>query len=61
MALSSIRSCNENRTRRHDWEPSISEILSDPIVKAVMQADGVDAKVLRTQLRRVAAGLTNSG
>ena len=40
--------------------PTIREILSDPIVKAVMAADAVDAKVLRAQLRNVARKLTNS-
>jgi hypothetical protein len=41
----------------HHREPTISEILSDPIVKAVMAADGVDGKVLLRQLRRVAKNL----
>jgi hypothetical protein len=42
-------------------EPTIAEILTDPIVKAVMAADGVDANLLRTQLRSVARNLPNSG
>ena len=41
-------------------EPTIREILSNPIVKAVVAADAVDAKVLRAQLRNVARKLTNS-
>jgi hypothetical protein len=34
----------------HHREPTIPEILSDPIVKAVMAADGIDGKVLRKNL-----------
>jgi hypothetical protein len=45
----------------HHREPTIPELLSDPIVKAVMAADGVDADVLQTQLRSVARNLANSG
>jgi hypothetical protein len=45
---------------RPPHEPTVREILSDPIVKAVMAADGVDAGVLRAQLRNVARKLTNS-
>jgi hypothetical protein len=37
---------------RHHREPTIPEILSDPIVKAVMAADGIDHKVLLRQLRK---------
>jgi hypothetical protein len=33
------------------------EILSDPIVKAVMAADGIDGKVLLRQLRSVSKNL----
>jgi hypothetical protein len=35
-------------------EPSLDDILSDPIVKAVIDADGVDANELNAMLRRVA-------
>jgi hypothetical protein len=42
---------------RHRREATIPEILSDPIVKAVMAADGVDGKVLLRQLRSVAKNL----
>jgi len=41
----------------HHREPTIPEILSDPIVKAVMAADGIDGKVLLRQLRSVAKNL----
>jgi hypothetical protein len=35
-------------------EPSLEEILSDPIIKAVINADGVDTRDLNAMLRRVA-------
>jgi hypothetical protein len=34
-------------------EPSLEDILSDPIVKAVIEADGVDANELDAMLRRI--------
>jgi hypothetical protein len=36
-------------------EPTIEEILSDPIFVALMQADGVDARELEGVLREVAS------
>jgi hypothetical protein len=36
-------------------EPTISEMLSDPIVRALMDADGVDAGELEASLRSLAA------
>ena len=52
MALLETPACIEQPTR---WggEPSLSEIFSDSIVKAVMQADGVDPSLLEAQLRRM--------
>jgi Asp/Glu/hydantoin racemase len=38
-------------------EPTITEILSDSIVKAMMAADGIDAIVLEAQLRSVAQNM----
>jgi hypothetical protein len=35
-------------------EPSLEDILSDPIVKAVIDADGVDTNELNAMLRGVA-------
>jgi hypothetical protein len=35
-------------------EPSLEDILSDPITQAVISADGVDASELDAMLRRVA-------
>jgi hypothetical protein len=34
-------------------EPSITEILSDSIVKDLMKADGIDPKELEAELRRM--------
>jgi len=36
-------------------EPTLSEALADPIVQAVMQADGVDARELEAMLMAVIA------
>jgi hypothetical protein len=36
-------------------EPTLTELLSDGLVKLVMKADRVDAGELETMLRRVAA------
>jgi hypothetical protein len=36
-------------------EPTLSEILSDSIVKALMNADGVDPIALEAMLRQMAA------
>ena len=38
-------------------EPTISEILSDSLVQAVMEADGVDPQVLEFELRTLAEQL----
>jgi hypothetical protein len=37
-------------------EPKLSEILSDSIVKALMNADGVNPIALEVMLRQIAAG-----
>jgi hypothetical protein len=42
--------------RRSDWpldEPSIGELLSDPIVRAMMNADGVEPEHIAVLLGRV--------
>jgi hypothetical protein len=36
-------------------EPTLKDILSDSIVRAVMDADGVDPRELKIMLRRVSA------
>jgi hypothetical protein len=38
-------------------EPSLSEALSDPVIRAVMKADGVDPAALAADLQRVARNL----
>jgi len=38
-------------------DPSLSEALNDPLVRAVMAADGVDARKLAIELRAMAARL----
>ncbi|MEN3382979.1 MAG: hypothetical protein V7608_3023 [Hyphomicrobiales bacterium] len=35
-------------------EPTLNEMLSDPLIRLVMRADGVDPEKLRPQLRAVA-------
>ena len=61
MTPSSNAPCGESRTRMHFREPTIPEMLTDPIVKAVMAADTVDVDMLRAQLSNVTRALTNSG
>ena len=39
-------------------EPTLTEILSDPIVSALMRADGVDPCELETTLKQMAAAQT---
>jgi len=38
-------------------DPSLSEALADPLVRAVMAADGVDPRQLAAELRAIAARL----
>jgi hypothetical protein len=38
-------------------EPTLNEMLSDPLIRLVMRADGVDPEKLRPQLRAVARSL----
>jgi hypothetical protein len=40
-----------------DREPTLEDILSDPIVRVVMKADGVDPRRLESTLRELALGL----
>jgi len=42
-------------------QPSLEEMLSDPIVWMVMKSDGVDEHELRSLLKRVAADLVVGG
>jgi len=51
--LTTIRRISNPMCRRQR-EPTISEILSDTIVVALMKADGVDPIALEAQLRGIA-------
>jgi len=42
-------------------EPTITEILSDSIVQAVMEADGIDPEVLEAELRSMAREISAVG
>ena len=39
----------------HCREPRLEEMLADPIVKAIMEADGVDSRELEAELQQTAA------
>jgi hypothetical protein len=41
-------------------EPTLNEMLADPLIKLLMRADGVDAETLRPQLNAVARKLQGS-
>jgi hypothetical protein len=43
--------------RRQDKSMTLPEILSDPLIQAVMAADGVNPSRLAAELRRVALAL----
>ncbi|MEA3026953.1 MAG: hypothetical protein QOF91_2238 [Alphaproteobacteria bacterium] len=43
----------------HD-EPTLDEILSDPVIEAVMEADGVDPGEVETLVRRVRTARTET-
>ena len=42
-------------------EPTLAEILSEPIIKAVMRADCVDPEELNAMLSKIAREARNSG
>jgi hypothetical protein len=42
-------------------EPTLTEILSDSIVKAVMEADGIDPQELAERLRQAGRKLVGRG
>ncbi|HEV3186242.1 MAG TPA: hypothetical protein VGZ49_15245 [Xanthobacteraceae bacterium] len=39
------------------YNPTLAEVLADPVTRAVMAADGVDARALARELREMAAAL----
>jgi hypothetical protein len=53
MLLAAIRRMGNSMKWRHR-EPTIKEILSDSIIRAMMHADGVDPNELEAMLRRMA-------
>ena len=61
MSPSAKARCGENRI---DWDrrdPSIAEMLADPIVQAVMAADRVDANLLGSELKSLVRNRADSG
>jgi hypothetical protein len=59
MALLSISRFIGKQVRLNYREPTVAKILSDPIVIALMKADGVDAAVLEAQLSSIAQNLAS--
>jgi hypothetical protein len=47
----------ENSMRWYRPEPTVAEILVDPIVQALMEADGIDPQALEAQLRNMARAI----
>ena len=45
----------EHRMISNCREQCLEEMLADPIIKAVMEADGVDSRELEAELRQTAA------
>jgi hypothetical protein len=39
------------------WEPTLQDLLSEPIIKTLMDVDGVDFEELQTMLQRIAEAL----
>jgi hypothetical protein len=61
MSLSAKAPCGGNRI---DWDrrdPTIAEMLADPIVQAVMEADRIDSNRLGSELKSLARSLADSG
>jgi hypothetical protein len=42
-------------------EPTLNEILSDPIVRALMEADGIDPQEVAATLRQAGLNLVQQG
>jgi hypothetical protein len=45
----------EQRMSPHCREPRLEEMLADSIIRAVMEADGIDPRELEADLRQTAA------
>jgi hypothetical protein len=60
MKSASSETTPDRRGANMSWscyEPTLQEILSDPIFAAVMEADAVDLRELDAMLSRIAHGL----
>jgi len=57
----SLSIVKEQGTNSRHREPRLEEMLVDPIIKAVMEADGIDPRALEKQLRQTAALLQARG
>ena len=55
---SSARDMRDRLTKPH--QPSLEEMLADPIIWTVMKSDGVDENELRNLLKRVALDLADN-
>jgi hypothetical protein len=57
-----LQQASRSRAEPFVWfrEPTMAEILSDPIVRAVMRADNVDPKALERRLISVASILASA-
>jgi hypothetical protein len=42
-------------------EPSLTDVLADPVVHAIMQRDNVDPDLLRALLRRIGGTMAREG
>jgi hypothetical protein len=61
MSSSAKARCGGSRI---DWDridPTIAEMLADPIVQAVMAADRIDGNRLGSELKSLARDLADSG
>jgi len=47
--------------RRRRREPSLAELLTDPIVKIAMEADKIDPQALEQELRKMARTISGFG
>ena len=52
--------CGENRIDCDRRDPSIAEMLADPIVQAMMAADRIDANLLGSELKSLARNRADS-
>jgi hypothetical protein len=53
--VTAVSSVKEHRMSLHCRELRLEDMLADSIIKAVMEADGVDSSELEAELRQTAA------